>query len=620
MKKFTLNFNKSLLAIALLSLICVVSQSVIQNGSDFFVYLFQILHPIILLLNALPVFLFMTLIFCFTNSIWKSFFITSLPITILLIVNYYKTYFLDAPLVLGDIIQASEAVSIAQNYTLTFSLRIFLTCLILILVLIYLIHNVKSQPKTKKQTFIGIVSSLLIAVVSYYAIYSNTYIYENVVTLENPFYDVSVVNHKGLIYSLLSKTELDTTYNPPEGYSKELAENLLSLYTPLTENSETPNIIAIMSEAFFDPQKASNIEFYTNPLTNYNNLKKQGYYGNITVPGFAGSTASTEFEFLTGMNVFSIDSSMPNIYKTHISKPIYSIVNVFKRLGYKTLSIHPGDSWFYNRNNVYKHMGFDTSIFKSDLPKDTPMTNYYINDNVTSELIIENYKKHLETNPDQKYFNFTVTIQNHGPYMDYETERPEILKRPENISDELYNVLNNYMLGLSDADQLLGNVANYIDTLDTPTVLIFFGDHLPYFDSELLGYEAIGYDITSSTLDSLKQKYTTPYLIWGNKAFRNKNTPKGYAGDISANYLANKLFEYANISDSYFNFTKMLEQNINLIAPNYFLVDNKLVTELNNERLNLLKQYKILEYYNLKEFNETTEQQSIEEWEKIGMA
>jgi len=601
MKKFTLTFNKSLALIALLSLILVIAQSVIQNGIDIAVYWFQITNPIIILLNFLPIFVLMGFIFCLTNSIWKSFFVTSLPVTLLLIINYYKSYFLDAPLVLADITQAFEALSIAQNYTLTFSLRIFLICVLLLFILVFLILRIKSSKKTKEQSITTILLITLISTISYYFIYSNQYIYENVAIPVNPFYDVGIVSSKGLIYSLLSKTELDVTYNAPEGYSKEIAEKILDNYTVSTQNTSTPNVIAIMSEAFFDPQEALNIDFYSNPLINYNKLKKEAYYGNIVVPGFAGSTASTEFEFLTGMNVFSIDLSMPNIYKTHITQPTYSIVDLFKSLDYSTLAIHPGESWFYNRKNVYKDLGFDSSIFKSDLPKDTPKTNYYINDSVTSKLIIENYEKHLQNNPDKNYFNFTVTIQNHGPYMNYETERPAILKRPDNISDELYNVLNNYMLGLSDADKLLGDVANYINTLDEPTVLIFFGDHLPFFDSELLGYDAIGYDITTNNLESLKRKYTTPFIIWGNDAFRTANTLKGYAGDISSNYLANKLLNYINISSPFFEFTKMLEEKINIIAPNYFETNNKLVLELTENQNELLQQYKILEYYILKE-------------------
>jgi len=171
MKKFTLTFNKSLGLLAILSLICVLTQSIIQIGTDFAAYGFQLSHPLIILLNFLPIFLLMSLIFFLTNSIWKSFFITSLPLTILLIINYYKTYFLDAPLVLTDISQAFEAVSIAQNYTLTFSLRIFLTCLSLFFIVVFLLRYVQSEQKTKKQTLVGISCILIFSVLSYLFIY-----------------------------------------------------------------------------------------------------------------------------------------------------------------------------------------------------------------------------------------------------------------------------------------------------------------------------------------------------------------------------------------------------------------------------------------------------------------
>lgn len=601
MKKITFNFTKSLICVTILALTLVIAQSIIQNGIDFTAYLFQITHPLILLLNFLPIFLFMSLFFFITNSLWKSYLITAIPVTVLLIINHYKTYFLDAPLSSRDIAQAFEAVSIAQNYTLTFSPKIFTICLLLFAIIVFLMQKTTNTEITTKQKLISFATIFIVFILSFTLIYKNTYIYENVCVTDNIFYDVDIVNNKGLIYSLLAKTSLDTTYNPPDGYSSEAVQTILTDYDAKNKTTQTPNIIAIMSEAFFDPQSATNIEFYKNPLPNFNRLRKTGYYGNIVVPGFAGSTALTEFEFLTGMSTYSIDSSIPNIYKTHITQPINSIVSLFKNLDYTTLAIHPGDSWFYNRKNVYEYMGFDNAIFKSDLPENQPQTNYYINDSVTSALIIENYKKHLENTPDKNYFNFTVTIQNHGPYMDYETEREAILKRPENVSDELYNVLNNYMIGLSDADKLLGDVADYIDTLDTPTVLVFFGDHLPYFDSELLGYDAIGYDITSPNLEALKRKYSTPYIIYGNNAFRTKNTLSGYAGDISANYLASELLDYINISTPFFNFTKMLRNQINIIAPNYFYTNNLPTTELTQDKMSLLQQYKILEYYNLKE-------------------
>jgi len=287
---------------------------------------------------------------------------------------------------------------------------------------------------------------------------------------------------------------------------------------------------------------------------------------------------------------------------------LYSLVDIFKDLNYKTLAIHPGYSWFYNRSSVYNYMGFENTIFISDLPDEVEKVNYYISDNVTADLIIDNYQKHLDNNPEQGYFNFTITIQNHGPYINTPTDREPSVIKPDNMDDTLYNVVNNYMNGLSDADNLLGKVTDYASTLNTPTVVIFFGDHLPYFDSELQSYQDIGYDITANNLDSLKLKYTTPYIIWGNDAAKELIVSQGgtvltgQSNDISSNYLGLELLKYINMDlPPFFHFLNKLQNEINIITPYYYSLNNTFSLELPKELNDLLDDYKIWEYYNLKE-------------------
>lgn len=607
------NLKQSIIIIALLSLFSVIFQAIIQNGITYEAlinYLGYIKSPLLILFNFLPIFLFTMIFYFLLNSIPKSFIIVNLPLTLLLIVNHYKIFFRDTPLTLNDFSSTIEALSIVQNYNIEFSFRIFLLTLIMTLLFVFLIKYIHNEKVQLKIRLVGILASLILIFISYIFIYQNTELYKTVSTPQNEYYDVAVVNSKGLLYSLISKENLQTIYTKPEGYSDEKISQLINTYTTVTNDNKTiPNVIAIMSEAFFDPREASNLKFYQNknPLKNYDELKKDGYYGNIIVPGFAGATASTEFEFLTGMNIFSIDSSMPEIYKTHINTKVYSIVDIFNKLNYRTLAIHPGFNWFYNRNSVYKYMGFDDMIFKDSLPKNVEQVNYYISDTVTADLIIDNYKNHLETNPNQGYFNFTITIQNHGPYMDYETDRAPSIIKPENMDETRYNIVNNYINGLSDADNLLGKVKDYISTLDNPTVLLFFGDHLPYFDSELKAYDEIGYNITDSSLESIKLKYSTPYIIWSNEAFKNLTQEqnrvllKGKGEDISSNYLSLELLKYISMDlPPFFNFLNNLKNKVNAITPNYYLVDNKFELELSDELNEKLNNYRIWEYYNLR--------------------
>ncbi|WP_282434452.1 sulfatase-like hydrolase/transferase [Desulfosporosinus acididurans] len=45
-------------------------------------------------------------------------------------------------------------------------------------------------------------------------------------------------------------------------------------------------------------------------------------------------------------------------------RPIEALPSILHRQGYATSAIHTYDNWFYNRNNVYKEMGFDKFISK----------------------------------------------------------------------------------------------------------------------------------------------------------------------------------------------------------------------------------------------------------------
>lgn len=612
-EKIYLDTKKSVIAIAILSFIEVIFQLFMQISDSLPTYFVYAISPQILLLNFLPIFLIMLTLYFITNRVSVSYIVFSLVFDILLIVNHYKIYFRDEPLKPADIILGKEAANILTNYQISFSLKIFVLTLLLVILAVYLVKYIKNKKSNIFIRISGIIVSLAVMVLSYQFIYKSEEIYKKISWVPNEYHETSVVNCRGFLYSFINSfSKMD--YQEPENYSREYAKEILAEYDLENEEEETeivPNVIAIMSESFFDPQSADNLKFHTgkNPLANYNKLKKESYYGNITVPGFAGATALTEFEFLTGINISLIDKSMPSPYNRYINKKMNALPWFFKEKGFETVAIHPGYQWFYNRRSVYKYLGFDRSIFLEDLDYTPEKTNYYTNDSETAKLIIEDYKKHLEENYDKGYFNLTVTIQNHGPYMDYETERVERVIKNSAMTDELHNIINNYMDGLSDADNMLMEIKNFIETVDKPTVLIFFGDHLPYFDAEQEGYNAIGYDISSPDLTTLNRKYSTPYIICSNKAFKNIKSEqgekilKGKGNNISSSFLMTELFDYMNIdAPAYTDYLSDLKKKVNIISPYYYMEDGKLVTEISDELKNDIEELKILQYYNMKDY------------------
>lgn len=603
--------KKSILIIAVLAFAEVVFQILMQISESFAAYFLYAISPQIIIMNFLPVFLIMLALYFLTNRISVSYIAFTLLFDLMLIINHYKIYFRDEPLKPADLVLFNEATNIMGNYRIMPSLKIIVLNLLLVFLGYLVLKYVKKSATKLYVRLIGLVVTIGIAVLSYNYIYKNSELYDKISWVPNEYHETSVVNCKGFLYSFINNIAR-LNYEKPDNYSKEYAKEILAEYKGEEVEEQLPNVIAIMSEAFFDPYEAKNLKYNMgrNPLLNYYKIKKESYYGDITVPGFAGATALTEFEFLTGINISLIDKGMPSPYNRFINKKMNALPWYFKDKGFETVAIHPGNRWFYNRLSVYKYLGFDRSIFIEDLDFKPEKTNYYTNDSETAKLIINDYKKHLEENPDKGYFNFTVTIQNHGPYINTETDRPRRIMKLPDISDELFYTINNYMDGLSDADNFLEEIKDFTETLDKPTVIVFFGDHLPYFDSELEGYEAIGYDISTENLESLNRKYSTPYIICSNKAFKNmqaeqnKKVLRGKAGNISSSFLITNFFDYLGVeAPEYVKYLDTVKDKVNIISPYYYMQNGKLTEEIDEEAMAELEKLKILQYYNIKDYN-----------------
>jgi len=603
-KKHTYSGWRALAVLFAMSFLSVVFQAIMQNGINPLGYLSYFYSPSIFVYNFVPVFCLYVFFYCISGSIRAAFLFSNIPLTVFLLINEFKILFRDEPFKATDITLITETANMLENYVLSVSPKIVLLTVIMILSMILVFKKIRSGKIRPLIRIGGILISIAVFTGMWFGVYSNYTIFSETKILGNQYREADVFANKGLVFSFLSSFS-GVKYEKPKGYSTKKAEEILSEYK--TENDEKlPNVIAIMSEAFFDPQLAENIEFLPglNPLDEYNKLKEDSLSGSIFVPGFAGGTAQTEFEFISGANITLIDPSMPTIYKNHIKSSAYNLASAFKDKGFETLAIHPGHAWFYNRQNVYKSLEFDNSIFMEDLPKDVEKINFYISDEVTKNLIIENYKKHLEKNPGKGYFNFTVTIQNHGPYKESEPKIRRI-KRPEGLTDTEYNILENYLENLHDASMLLCDLTEYLNTIDTPTVVVFFGDHLPYLDPEYKDYEAIGYSLKNNDRDTFIRQHSTPYIIWGNKALKETGciSEEKDGGLISANFLPVKLLSYINADLSpYFMFVKEMCEIAPIISSDVKMYEGEFINKVPDSLEQKYNDYRILQYYNLNEY------------------
>ena len=609
--KEPMSLKKSILMIVLMSYVAFLMQSVVQN--DIFSTVHFLYNPLIVLLNMLPVFLIILLVYFITGHIWLGCAITYLPLIMLNIASYYKTVFRDEPLKMSDLQLVSEMNNITQNYEFKISLGIIIGVLLLIAAIVFAIKYLKSQKIKIPVRITGVVITICCMLLSYNFIYTNKDLYNKIPTKANEYHDTSVVSHHGMIYSLLISSQA-TTYDMPEGYSDETAMKLLAETASIPvagESTEKINVLAIMGEAFFDVTRGETVDFLEgeNPYKNYERIKNEGYHGKLVVPGYGGGTECAEFEFLTGTNQYLLDPNMPTVYKTYITQPVYSLVRYFKDEGYKAIAIHPGYSWFYNRQNAYAYLGFDKFISRDDMGENIPRIYGYATDEFTTGHIIDNYISHYNEKPDEPYFNFTITIQNHGPYPDVECGRDEIYIRPDNMSDENYYIINNYLNGIRDTDKLLGDVCNFAAEREEPVAVLFFGDHLPYLDENIECFDALGYNISHRNMEGIQNKYTVEYVMWCNDAARqviekSRGAVKSGEGpEISSNYLGVELLDYLGVEKpSYFEFVSKVEEKISVISPHFYKKDDAVIYELDKETEKLLEDYKILQYYNLRQY------------------
>ncbi len=600
------SLHRSLILLFVMAIWTVLYQMVAQNFN-----VLQLYGPI-MLFNIIPIFLLLLFLYFTIGKISWSFIITNIVLSVLLLINHFKIKFRDEPLNPTDFSLAKEAKNIIQNYDITVDGIVILVVVVCALSFWFVAKRVKNKRPGLLTSLIGIVVTLALSAGAYSLIYQNTRIYNALLADLGIFHETTIVSSKGLVYSLINNTSV-MRYDKPDSYSGENTDEILSAYPDNKIPSDAPNVIAIMCEAYTDVQDWGNIEFVDeNPYSYMNNLRKKACYGQIYVPGFGGATSSTEFEFLTGCNTSAISPTMPTAYKTLITQDAYSIVQLFKEAGFTTSAMHPGNAWFYNRQNVYPRLGFDSFTSRDDLEAqgvEIPLsTGYYADDTLASDMIISDFQKHIESGEEGGHFSFTITIQNHGPYNEKRlTYGKEYVAKTPELAENEYYIINNYLGGIKAADVLLETIYDYINTIDEPTVLVFFGDHLPYLDDEQTMFKKLGLDIGGESKDAqnLLNMYSTDYLIIGNKAFLRSTKPqlKGEQELISANYLAVKMFKYMDLElPPFFAFCDEMSNFAPLLSRNHNGYPGTLEETLTEEQNEVINKYKLLQYRNIKDY------------------
>ena len=328
----------------------------------------------------------------------------------------------------------------------------------------------------------------------------------------------------------------------PDGYSQETLA-ALAAETPgdpasaPAEGVRPVNVIVIMNESLADLSVLPGVETNTDALPFLRSLTENTVKGYAYSSVFGGTTANSEYEFLTGnATAFLPAGTVP--YQMYVSPGDPSLVGQMKALGYTAVAAHPYRSSGWNRPAVYGDFGFDQVYFEGDFQNRTYMRGDaktgYVTDLCNYENLIRLYE---EKEPGEPLFLFNITMQNHSGYQMAWTGLP----REVWLTGELegrFQTVNQYLSLIYQSDLAAEYLVDYFSQVEEPTMILFFGDHQPQvatnFYTDVLGFEP------DTALAEKKQM--VPFLIWA-----NYDIPETQGLELSLNYLSALLMDTANL-------------------------------------------------------------------------
>ncbi|WP_110710276.1 LTA synthase family protein [Salinicola sp. CR57] len=235
-----------------------------------------------------------------------------------------------------------------------------------------------------------------------------------------------------------------------------------------------PNVVLVQSESFFDPRDwhpAIRREL----LGSYDALVAEAVQaGRFDVPAWGANTVRTECAVLTGFTPSRLGVHRFNPYHQLSKLPVNNLAGALRRLGYRTVCIHPYPASFYLRDRVYPTLGFDTFVDIADFDIAERDGQY------TGDLALaERVRTRLAEADEKPLFIFVISMENHGP-LHLETADPAVAERwVEGGVTDGCEELTVYLRHLRNTDSMLERLRDSLDQGGRPGILGFYGDHVP---------------------------------------------------------------------------------------------------------------------------------------------
>ena len=285
---------------------------------------------------------------------------------------------------------------------------------------------------------------------------------------------------------------------------------LQDLPTPIWATAAAPSLeangenvlhdmVVVQSESFFDARRVFP-DIRPEVLATFDALRAGAdCFGTLDVAAWGANTVRTEFSFLSGLPPQALGVHRFNPYRKLAEQGVATLASHLKRLGYRTVCVHPYPASFYRRKHVYPLLGFD-AFFDVQSFAQAERFGPYVSDVAVGEYVARLIADRGED--ERPLFVFVITMENHGP-LHWETvdtrDEQRFFSRgvplPASCSD-----LVAYVRHLANADAMFGQVSAALSASPRPARLCLYGDHVPIMPGV---YSALG------TPDG-----KTDYLIW----------------------------------------------------------------------------------------------------------
>ena len=563
------------------------------------------------ILSLMMFYAFFGIIFSIVKKYKRAIIITSIVTYIIITASLLKTAFSGEPFYFSDLFYYNDIGEILGIVKDTFfskllhALPFLIGQLFVVCVVIFISYKNDIEIKSLKKRLTIFIPCLLLLMIMYvpnktinkfvlncFYEHNTRKDYENSATTT---YYYKRYGHLAGMYEVLLESRIFKSDNYDDN---ELNKELKNANEEKDKSLGKPNIIVVFSESFWDVDQLDGIKFDKPTTKNFNELKQEGLFFNMISPSFGGISANVEYEFLTGSSLTPYSNSFIPYMTLYNNSNYYnspSIIKELKNNKYNTKLVSFASPNLFNCKNFYKYTKIDDVQFIENVDPKYIKGNYVSDEYVTDKIIKEfkNKKK------DKKEFYMILTMQAHMPYNIDKYGNYDIDVVESKYDKELTDKLKSYAQGIYDANKQLGRLNEFIKEYDEPTIIIFYGDHLPYIE----GLGNTKYFSTKDKKKDMYRKYNTQSLVLANydiSSLKEENKKIKY---LSPDLLSTHVLNHMDIKLS--NYYKWLNGTKNIIGASnrYVTIDQKgKIYYTKNLKGNMKKIYNLRENFQYKYF------------------